>query len=897
MKKDIRAWWRLALAGALALLALTLAGCAPQGEFPMPPGKSPFDYFLEVIRHYGIWGLLGAVLLLLLYTVFNSAFKQLSDWIAGRLTKRVIQTQEEREAEALRQRQMDAASAAYLAHVLSHHQTLNLRGIRSSRPLNLGLEDVYVSLTSVNRPSTREDGEARLPVRGRPLIVSLGELMSRHNRLVILGDPGAGKTTFLTYLALTYARALDGRWPKVMETRLGYHEELLPIFLPLRDFARHLRVRCQGGPVESGPALLLDFINQHFQQWNLSLPANFFSAPLEIGHCLVLLDGLDEVADYDERVLVREIVEAFVARYPQNRFVLTCRLAGYRDAARLASDFYECRIREFDGEDVRRFVNTWNVAIETAEAGTLTLAARHKAERQSVDLLNAIERNPRVRALATNPLMLTVIALVHRYRAALPQRRVELYDECTELLLGHWDMGKEGEAAKALAEYSGMDLPLAATEKRALLEPVARWYHESRLTQAEASQVEQILAGRLAGAERPAPDGEAKAPARARAFLSYLKERSGLFVEWEVGRFAFSHLTFQEYLAARDIASGDDYTVLLLTHLADSWWREVILLTAAHLSLTSRQRASQLVRAILVAGARQKTGWWQSVTLAGECLVDIGPYRIDAQLWQDVVNGLVWIAERRAAPLNDRLRAVSVLGELGDPRLGGTASVPAGDFAWDGNPAAKTPALAAFEIDRLPVTNAQFARFMQAGGYNTRKYWSDAGWEARQREGWEQPRFWDDPLWNRPNYPVVGVSWYEAEAYARWAGGALPAEAQWEKAAGWDAEAGRLRRWPWGDEPANERANTSELSLDSTTPVGLFPQGASPCGALDMAGNVWQWCADPYWEAGQNAAGAMVLRGGSWHDDLQLARVNSRDRAQPTTRETDIGFRLVWPKT
>jgi hypothetical protein len=866
--------------------ALWLSGCAA-GEVPTPAGKSALDYALALVKLYGWIAIPLALIGFFIYALTNKLIEKLVEWLVGRITKLLDKAANARETESSRQRDDAAALRGYLEHILSHHQTLNLRGIRSSRPLNLGLEELYIPLTTMGRHSEgrgETESEHGLPVRGRPLVISLPDLLARHTRLVILGDPGAGKTTFLSYLALTYARQRDGRWPNLMRERLGFNDNLLPVFLPLRDFARHIRVRCESGPVEAGPAVLLDFIVQHFAQWSLGLSAAFFTDPLEAGGCLVLLDGLDEVADFEERVLVREIVEAFVRRYPKNRYVLTCRLGGYRDAARLGSGFYECRVREFDGEEVACLARIWCLAVETAQAGALNLAVRHRAERQAIELLNAIERNPRVRALANNPLMLTVIALVHRYRATLPQRRIELYEECTELLLGHWDMGKEGEEAKWLAEYAGLEMPLEASEKRALLEPVARWYHEQRVTEAEADRVERLLAGRLT---QSGEGGARQGPARARAFLRFLKERSGLFLEWEVGRYAFSHLTFQEYLTARDIAGEDGFAAFLLERLDDSWWREVILLSAAHLSLTSRARASQLVAAILAAGARYKAVWWKPVILAGECLIDIGPVRLDAKTWQDVLRGLTWIAERQTVPLNDRLRAVTVLGELGDPRLGATVSVPAGE----------RPAQPGFEMDQLPVANAQFAQFIQAGGYRTRDYWSAAGWTFIQEERIERPRFWDDPLWNRPNYPVVGVSWYEAEAYARWAGGALPNEAQWERAAGRDAATRQTRQWPWGDEPAGERANTSDLHLDGTTPVGLFPQGASPCGALDMAGNVWEWCANPYGDAGNGGKDAqplIALRGGSWRDELTLAGVGARDRARPTTREADIGFRLVW---
>ena len=902
-KKTLITLRALAMIGALAGIGLLLTACrAPQGEVPIPPGDNPFSYMMAWLQQYGPIGIVAGLALLLLYVFVNRGFEWGIDSIFNRAKEKVDEIQAVHEHE----NQHDAAIDAYLTHVLSHHRALNLRGIRSSQPIQLSLEDIYVSLSTVNRQrpgdSLSAEEEERLPVRGRPLVIQLNELMPRHTRLVILGDPGSGKTTFLSYLALTYARHLAGRWPNLMRERLGYTEELLPVLLPLRDFARHIRVRCEHGIVEPGPALLLEFIQQHFEQWSLNLPDDFFTISLKDGKCLLLLDGLDEVAEYEERVFVREVVEAFVARYPQNRYVLTSRIGGYRDAARLASGFFECRIRDFDGNDVKRFAAAWNLAIEAAQTGAKTVAVRHKAKRQTTDLLNAIERNQRIRALATNPLMLSVIALVHRYRATLPQRRVELYEECTELLLGHWDMGKEGEEAKWLAEYAGIEIQLDASEKRTLLEPVARWYHEHRVTEAEQWQIEQLLAERMVQITLPtAVVARSQARVQARDFLRFLDERSGLFQEWEVGQYAFTHLTFQEYLTARDIASEDNYVDQIVSHLDENWWKETILLTAAHLSLTSRTRASQLVRAILVAGVKRREDWWRAVMLAGECLIDIGQYRIEAKLWEDVVNGLIWIAEHQLAGLNDRFKAVSVLGELGDPRLGAVITVPGSDFYFAANEQRQSLFLERFEIDRLPVTNTQFTDFIESGGYRTREYWSEEGWSFIQSEEIEKPRFWDDPLWNRPNYPVVGVSWHEAQAYARWAGGALPIEAQWAKAAGWDAEKGRTRKWPWGDEMLPLQANASDTKIDSTSPVGLFPGGASPCGALDMAGNVWEWCAGSYWDTDDRAANgsaataqAKALRGGSWRDDLNLATTGSRDRAHPTARELDIGFRLAW---
>jgi formylglycine-generating enzyme required for sulfatase activity len=157
---------------------------------------------------------------------------------------------------------------------------------------------------------------------------------------------------------------------------------------------------------------------------------------------------------------------------------------------------------------------------------------------------------------------------------------------------------------------------------------------------------------------------------------------------------------------------------------------------------------------------------------------------------------------------------------------------------------ARTVFLPNYWIDVYPVTNSRFALFLEAGGYRERALWSDPGWAWRTRTGIEAPAQWGQPGWDGPDQPVAGVSWFEADAYARWVGRRLPTDAEWEKAArGSDG-----RRYPWGDEwPSNDRANF-DMVLGRTSPVGLFPAGASPYGCHDMAGNVNNWTADWYWE-------------------------------------------------
>jgi iron(II)-dependent oxidoreductase len=154
----------------------------------------------------------------------------------------------------------------------------------------------------------------------------------------------------------------------------------------------------------------------------------------------------------------------------------------------------------------------------------------------------------------------------------------------------------------------------------------------------------------------------------------------------------------------------------------------------------------------------------------------------------------------------------------------------------------RTITLAAFWIDLYPVTVARFLRFLDAGGYDEPHWWSTEGWAWRQEENVTHPKMWDQAGWDGPDQPVAGVSWYEADAYARWAGRRLPTDAEWEKAArGTDG-----RRYPWGDEwPTPDRANFAD-HVGRTTPVGLYLDGVSPYGCHDMAGNVNNWVSDWY---------------------------------------------------
>ncbi|GII29086.1 ergothioneine biosynthesis protein EgtB [Planotetraspora mira] len=253
--------------------------------------------------------------------------------------------------------------------------------------------------------------------------------------------------------------------------------------------------------------------------------------------------------------------------------------------------------------------------------------------------------------------------------------------------------------------------------------------------------------------------------------------------------------------------------------------------------------------------------------------------------------------------------------------------VPAGPFtmgtsaepwALDNERPAHQVDLPAYWIDTVPVSNADYLAFIQAGGYDRPELWSARGWAHRQDAGLTGPKFWwrEDGMWLRrrfghvepvpPDEPVLHVCWYEAEAYASWAGRRLPTEAEWEKAARHDPATGRSRRYPWGDEePGVAHANLGQRHLQAA-PVGAYPAGASAYGVRQLIGDVWEWtssdfrgypgfAAFPYREYSEVFFGDeyKVLRGGSFATDPVACRGTFRNWDYPIRRQIFSGFRTA----
>ncbi|MCV7216325.1 ergothioneine biosynthesis protein EgtB [Mycobacterium crocinum] len=279
---------------------------------------------------------------------------------------------------------------------------------------------------------------------------------------------------------------------------------------------------------------------------------------------------------------------------------------------------------------------------------------------------------------------------------------------------------------------------------------------------------------------------------------------------------------------------------------------------------------------------------------------------------------------RSGAPI---LAADSTL-PAGRPGLAGTSVlVPGGPFvlgvdaatellSLDNERPAHVVDVPAFRIGRVPVTNAEWRRFIDDGGYSQQRWWSPRGWEHRVQADLSAPQFWN-PDGSRTRFghveeipgdePVQHVTFFEAEAYAAWAGARLPTEVEWEKAAAWDPALGARRRYPWGsDEPNPHRANLGGHAL-RPAPVGAYPDGASAYGAEQMLGDVWEWTTSPlrpwpgftpmiYRQYSEPFFGGdyKVLRGGSWAVGADTLRPSFRNWDHPIRRQIFSGVRLAW---
>ena len=446
------------------------------------------------------------------------------------------------------------------------------QGLKTKGAFTLDLEKVFVPLQvspeSVQKVSS-DMMRKKIAERCLGIWDFLAEMahQSSYRRIAIIAPPGAGKTTLLEHLTLTYAQQAQRRKHRKAPN-------LIPVLLYLRTVREAV--------ADDNPPTLTTIIENQPKIKTLN-PRGWFETQLKQGKCLVLLDGLDEVADEDQRRKVSLWVDQQMHDYPKSCFILTSRPFGY-DQAALEQVGTVLEVQPFNLQQMQQFIENWYLQNELkSRLGKDDEGVRQVATTQANDLITRIKNSSPLATMALNPLLLTMIATVHCYRGALPGRRVELYSEICDVLLGRRQDAK------------GIPDSLTALQKRSILQVLALALMRQNTREFSPQLGCELIHDKLRGIA-----GDSIQPA---TFLEAISNQTGLLIEREKSLYEFSHKSFQEYLAAIEVPED-----LLIQKVNEDWWAETIRL------YVSQEDATNLIQ------AAQSAGSVKALTLAFDCL-------------------------------------------------------------------------------------------------------------------------------------------------------------------------------------------------------------------------------------------------------------------------------------
>ncbi len=777
----------------------------------------------------------------------------------------------------------------YLERLAEQTGQLTLLGLGRSLQIDLPIADAYVPLSTDCARSfeTEEKGKfcetepAMEGDREVPLDSIFQHCAAAEKRgAVLLGEPGAGKTTGARQLAWTLA---SGRR---LPEDLGLPAGMTPVYLrfrtlkaeqitsrsALRQFLAGSTSYGEAGEDSAAPGDAL---------WNG-----------EAGGLLWILDGLDEVSDPEARRQVSAWIQEAMQNRPRDWFLVTCRFQGYyRDGVPLGARFLEFHVRPLDDDQMTRFIGDWyrcayrqlypnkpNLPVEKAESLVSVLGEKAHQTRQ-------------MRVLSSNPLMLTILCIVFHEDKKLPHERAELYQQCIRVLMDSWRRERLVESAAGSAET--FDVGAA----RSVLARVAWWMHQEQgRTEAPLAEMGMEAKAALEGIASSCGLGLDGV-----AFLERMRDETGILAMVGDGDCGFLHLSFQEYLAA-EFAQTNSEGGFLGSRVAASWWQEVALLSLRQEAAAYGEAFFEAMLQVepLVADEVAQRCLTESIVFPVEPLAEA--LEDESRSEADRLRVLKWL--RESAKDSVRLRqAVASLEKAGDAELVEVATAVTGEKAsdsWvriepgtfrmgsveggldDERPAHEVVITQGYWLGRCPVTNKEYARFMA------------------EVEGIEEPKYWKDRRFNQEEQPVVGVNWQEARRYSQWAGGRLPTEAEWEYA----CRAGTQTDYSFSDdeEALEDYAWYARNSGKQSQAVGL--KKPNPWGLHDMHGNVWEWCSDwndwNYYEQspredpkGAEAGSDRVIRGGCWSFSAVSCRSAYRYGGTPETRYSRVGFRVA----
>jgi hypothetical protein len=776
----------------------------------------------------------------------------------------------------------------YLDWLWRRHARVELLGqdVKTSHALTLS----HVYVPALTQPDEvvlfRRNGEKIMTRGAREWDEPVPVLERINERSLYLSAPaGAGKSTFCRWAALQSIPGAPTSHP--IPVPKEYEEPVpttlrsrLPLLIPLRDFCHGMECGrgCRiwhRGDLEQALATWIDRAPPP------GLNGGLLIAHLAAGSAFLLLDGLDEVpvsefrsggTVYPRELLLSGLADALAVWEPAgNLTLLTSRPYGLDEAGLAGLGLPRASLEPLPEPLQNVFVTRWFHTLKKQEL--------------TAGLIHTIHDRDDLAPLAENPMLLTAICVLYDKGGRLPEDRYELYKSIVDgVLHGRFRadaLEREPVLRRLEAIAYGMHTGEPGGTPRQTPAAEISWHETERLLAHFAEQ--NPAYGR----------GEVDAAVQREELLT----RSGLLLPRPNERATFYHLSFQEFLAAQRIARGSEKWVTdVIGARADAaeWRPTLLFLFAAQLFNKEPEWGLDVLGQLLQrqerAAVEANSGAAVFIANALELCLAKG-YRIPDALAENfrclslhAIEDEVEVQARQALGL--------CLGRLGDPRIaslrdaGAYVEVPAGPYP-SGDNGETVEITAPFWIGRYPVTNSQYREFLDDGGYGNRDWWSAAGWAWLHEEGATEPAHWQETRWNGPNQPVVGVTFWEAEACCAWAGGRLPREQEWEAAAGGPESC----EYPWCGGWEDGICNTPASGLGMTSPVGLFPRSRqAQLGIEDLAGNVLEWCATPSEDADRPRA----LHGGSYTLDQDLARCAGIFRILPSIRGAYyVGFRVV----
>ncbi len=760
----------------------------------------------------------------------------------------------------------------YLKDVIAATYRIDIQGIYSMsgaghKSIYFPIEQHYTPLKTMSDRERLEEsvGMIREDVRSAER-VPLTDLLSSYRRLLIIGEPGGGKTTFLRLIACVLAKDALKQGEPVRKLHLGLSlDEPVPIPILIRLSALAVTLK-KGCPAVNGAGawrVFLQTMEELFGKENSSLLKKL----LDKGGCIVLLDGLDEEPDQNIRQQMVDVTNAVIHHWEDNLFVLSSRQFGYHAVAAL-EEMATAHIDSFGRDEIQKFLNQWANALFPDEE-------ERDSKAYLPELESAVLNMPRIRRMAKNPVMLTCLCVVHWNERKLPEGKADLLAAVLRWLLNAKEEKRRTQRGYSItfAEECFKALAWAMTSHK-----------DGKQVRADLTWAAEQLAVPFLDELGVQHDCLRK---KGILFLEAEMLDSGIIEQAGSGDIKFWHYTFQEHYAARVLAElsdadgPDGWWHAVKPHLDDRQWDEVLDHFAGCLAWTGRRQLNLLVDRVLGTADGSLASLASAVGVLDRILriLTVYDYQPPARLgWQearDRVMDIFTLDGASRVPVEQRIAAAEALGQAGDPRIDPLAPemLP-------------VPGMEGVLLGRYPVTVAEYHCFIENNGYRGPQYWEEEWWNTKENEGWTVPEYWDEQI-EHQNRPVTGVSWYEAGAYCNWLTARtnlsyyLPREEEWTKAA-----TNPNGEYPWGDDEPNPELLNFVKNVGVLTPVGIYPAGVALGGHLDMAGNVLEW--NFYKEGGSG----WVVRSGGWDDGGRGCRSAGRLPDSPVYRNYLLGFRL-----